>query len=109
MVGGVFSLVWCLSVLALSLVRTTPGSSLFPEVDFASKLSTKMNPSPNSLQHVLSMLSTSNSHRISRKLADSSFYVRINPPNPETGDSKPVAFIERQNVDDVDAGEYGIK
>ena len=98
MVGGIISLAWCLSVLALSLIRTTPGSSLFPEIDFVSKLSSKTNPSRHSLQHVLSMLSTANSYEISRELAHSKFYVRINPPSPEMGNDKATSIIEWQNV-----------
>jgi hypothetical protein len=76
MIGGLVSLVWCLFVLALSFTRATPGTSLFPEIDFASKVGNSSNPSHRSLQHVLSTLSTSSSHKICEELARSMFYVR---------------------------------
>ena len=103
MVGGLFSLLWCLIVLALSLVRRTPGSSLFPEIDFASKVSSSREPKPasNSVRDILSTLSTANTFQINRELARSKFYVQMAPANPEYGQDKPIAAIECEIVDDV--------
>ena len=94
MVGSLFSLVWCLIALNLSLVRITPTTSLFPEIDFASKLLPGAGPSLQSIPPLPSSLSASNTVRVRRDLAGSQFFVRWKPPTKEAGGL--------QSGDDVD-------
>jgi hypothetical protein len=98
MVGGVISLLWCLIVLALSLGRTIPETSLFPEIDFASKLSGDLISSSNSLQDILPTLSLANTCQIRRALAHSKFRVQLSSANPELGQAKTVAVIQCEVV-----------
>ena len=84
----------------LSLVRTTPGASLFPEIDFASKISREANQLSYSLQNVLSTLSMANTFEIRRALANSKFHVYMNLPSPEIGRDKPITVIDCKIEDD---------
>ena len=84
-VGGLVSVLWCFVALVLSMVRITPTTSLFPEIDFASKVArspgatSSVYPQPGScgsLPNVLSRLSNANSYAIRKGLTPSKFYVR---------------------------------
>lgn len=94
MVGGLISLFWCLLVLGLSLVRMTPGTSLFPEIDFASKLSGNTMPSSQSLLDILSGLSMANTCEIKKALAHSKFHVQLTSANHELEQGKTVAVMQ---------------
>jgi len=97
MVGGFLSILWCFASLLLSLYIQTPNSSLFPEIDIASKatdISTSQYPilSPsstyshtgsyplvqnaNSFSRLVSQLNNAGSIEIRKKLANARFYVR---------------------------------
>lgn len=86
MVGGILSLVWCLTVLALSFAQTTPGTSLFPEIDFASKITAEAKPSSlNVLPAFLSGLSMAGTVEIKKALDKVKFYVHMNVDGPVIG------------------------
>jgi hypothetical protein len=98
------SLIWCIGVLALSMTRKSPRTSLFPEVDFASKVARTGVPvsprharsqSRDSFQNVLSGLSNADSREIRRGLAPSTFYVRI--AEPEFEGDRPVTMTSEEN------------
>jgi hypothetical protein len=82
-----------------TLVRTTPGSSLFPEIDFASKIPRETSISPYSFQNLLSTLSLANTFEITRALANSKLHVKMNFPSPETEREKPTAVFEYEIED----------
>jgi hypothetical protein len=101
MVGGLISLVWCLVVLIFALRRAIPGTSLFPEIDFASKLSTRGNLLSDSVGDILSTLSMANTYEISKALARTKFHLHINPASTELGQDRPVAVMECEDADVV--------
>jgi hypothetical protein len=101
MVGGLVSLVWCLIVLVFSLSRVTPGTSLFPEIDFASKVSRDANSPPHSLEDILASLSVANTCEIRKALAHSKFHVQMNPASLELGQGRPVAVMECEVVNEA--------
>src|SRR5277367_478169 len=96
MVGGFLSILWCFAALCLSLSVQTPNSSLFPEIDIASKatdapnsqhlLSPSSSPiytgsyplvqNANSFSRLVSPLNNAGSIEIRKKLANARFYVR---------------------------------
>jgi hypothetical protein len=96
MVGGIISLLWCLTVLALSFAQTTPGTSLFPEIDFASKITAQDKPSSlNVLPAFLSGLSMAGTFEIRKALERVKFYVHMNVDSPiSTGQSMRRSVIE---------------
>jgi len=97
MVGGFLSILWCFAALCLSLYVQTPNSSLFPEMDIASKATDMpssqypiLSPSStinstgsyslvhngNSFSKLISPLNNAGSVQIRKKLANARFYVR---------------------------------
>ena len=100
-VGALLSLVWCITALMLTLFRTTPGSSLFPEIDFASKIPRETRILPYSFQNLLSTLSLANTLEISRALANSKLHVKMDFPSSETERKNPRAVFEAK-MDDED-------
>jgi hypothetical protein len=76
MVGGILSLVWCYIALGMSMMAGTPGTSMFPEVDFAAKVASA-STSIYSLPYLLSLLSNAGSSEIRKALAPARFYVHI--------------------------------
>jgi len=78
MVGALLSLLWCLIVLSVSLLRPVPPTSLFPEIDFASKI-----PREASLWNVLARLSMASSWSITRQLAAEKLYLARRPTGAE--------------------------
>jgi len=97
MVGGLFSFLWCGIVLVLSFTRITPGTSFFPEIDFASKLAPGARPSLLMFPSLPSGSSLSGSLEIKRALARSRLYLTWTSPTverPEQGteDSIPVKY-----------------
>jgi len=76
LVGGVVSIVWCLVVLVVCWVEGFPITSMFPEVDFASKVAGRTSPEDTqSLPALLSSLSHSDSPEIRDGLGRSRFYM----------------------------------
>src|SRR5437667_5568 len=103
MVGGLISLMWCFIALAISMVKTTPRTSLFPEIDFASKVARNggyLSPrytrpgSRYSFQHMLSRLSNSDSYEIRRGLGSSKIYARL--ADPDIAGNKPFTLMSEQ-------------
>lgn len=101
MVGGLISVIWCFVALLLSMVIITPSTSLFPEIDFASKVAripvdiSSVYPRPQSsesLPDVLSRLSNANSYEIRKEFAPSRFYVQIATSDVE-GD-RPISTMD---------------
>jgi hypothetical protein len=84
MVGGIISLIWCLTVLALSFSQTTPGMSLFPEIDFASKITADDKPlsALNVLPAFLAGLSMAGTTEIKKALERVKFFVHMNIGGP---------------------------
>jgi hypothetical protein len=98
MVGGFLSILWCFAAMLLSLYVQTQNSSLFPEVDIASKATDTptsqypiLSPSStynsytgsyplvqnaNSFSRLVSPLNNAGSVEIRKKLANARFYVR---------------------------------
>jgi hypothetical protein len=84
MMGGLFSVIWCFAVLLLSMLRRTPNTSMFPDIDFAAKVTRRRSPSvyPQS-EHSeafpdrLSRLTNATSYEIRNGLAPSELYVRV--------------------------------
>jgi hypothetical protein len=83
------------------MIRTTPKTSMFPEIDVASKVASKDPISPagsrgrRSFQNLLSRLSNSNSHEIRKGLATSSFFVRV--ADAEVEGTRPVTMMSEEN------------
>ena len=96
MVGGLFSFLWCGIVLVLSFTRITPGTSFFPEIDFASKLEPGVTPSLMMIPSLHSGLSMSDSWEIKRALARSRLYLRwsskVEQPEQDSKESIPVKY-----------------
>lgn len=104
MVGGIISLLWCLVVLALSFSQTTPGTSFFPEIDFASKVTSEEKPSAlrSALPAFLSALSMAGTVEIKKALERVRFYVHM---NLSVGDSNPISGrAMRRSVIEIDDG-----
>jgi hypothetical protein len=59
-----------------------PGTSLFPEVDFAAKVASA-STSIYSLPYLLSLLSNAGSYEIRKALAPARFYVHVVDPDSE--------------------------
>ena len=102
MVGGLLSLVWCLTALGLSMAIIVPKTSMYSEIDFASKLTgtegyTVSRDSRSSLPNVVSLLSNSNSREIRKGLADSRFYVPVPHSEIEGEGNRPVTLISEGN------------
>ena len=97
MVGGFLSILWCFAALCLSLNVQTPNSSLFPEIDIASKAtdapksqypllspsssygysgSSPLVQNANSFSSLVAPLNNAGSVEIRKKLANARFYVR---------------------------------
>jgi hypothetical protein len=92
MVGGLVSLVWCIVVLAVCWAEGFPITSMFPEVDFASKVAGRTTPDDTqSLPALLSNLSHSDSNEIRKGLRSSRFYMyrMENQMEKETSASQP--------------------
>lgn len=123
MVGGFISLLWCLVALVLSMTRIAPKTSMFPEIDFASKVTRHQAPdlvlsrnsgSSDALANVLSRLRNANSHEIRKGLAGSEFHVGVAETEVEDEGNRFVTLIpedtggsslsHRDDVDDVWAG-----
>src|SRR5436190_16069447 len=91
MVGGLISLIWCIGALALSIAKIIPNISMYPEIDFASKVTGYQAPeirernsvSSGAITNVLSRLSNANSREIRKGLAGSKFYVRVTETDVE--------------------------
>jgi hypothetical protein len=84
MVGGLFSVLWCFVALVLSMVRKTPSTSMFPDIDFAAKvtqrraLSVYPRPQPREgFTDVLAGLTNATSYEIRKRLAPSELYVHV--------------------------------
>lgn len=75
-------------VLVLSLVRITPGTSFFPEIDFASKLAPGASPTLLTVPSLASVLCRSDSFEIKRALGGSRFYLRWGSPTVEQQGAK---------------------
>jgi len=103
MVGGLVSLMWCFTALVFSMARTTPRTSLFPEIDFASKVMRHGGhnsrcirlQSRHSFQNVLSRLNNSNTYEIWNALAPSKLYIRV--ADSEVEESRPITMIWERN------------
>jgi len=103
MAAGIFTLVWCVTILLSSLLfARTPNISLFPEVDFASKVvvegnSCRIYDSSSSAAPVakrLSPLSNATSTEIRNKLAAEVFLLRrANRWESDVRGNGPVAII----------------
>jgi hypothetical protein len=91
MVGGLFSFLWCCLVLVLSFTRITPGTSFFPEIDFASKLAPGARPELVMVPPLPSSLSLSGSFEIKRALARSKLYLRWNSTVEQQGTKENIA------------------
>ena len=87
-------------VLIFALRRATPGTSLFPEIDFASKMS-RGNSSSHALGDILSTLSMANTYEISKALTHSKFHLQVNPADTELGQDRPVAVMECDAVEEA--------
>ena len=102
MVGSLFSLLWCLIVLSLTLVRTTPPATYFPDVDLASKVrgEQQSGSQPSSFSDVLSTLSLANSFKISKEISKTQFYVRMRQTSADLSvlppDPKPNTVTDRE-------------
>jgi hypothetical protein len=85
MVGGIVSTIWCFIALGLSIFRIAPTTSLFPEIDFASKITHGVStpreplPSPLPFHELLSKVSNASSSEIRDVLAPAEIYVRVAP------------------------------
>jgi hypothetical protein len=85
MMGGLFSVIWCFVALFLSMVRKTPNTSLFPDIDFAAKftrqrsaLSVYPRSQPSeTFPDLLSELTNATSYEIRKRLARAKLYVRV--------------------------------
>jgi len=80
MIGGLLSLGWCIIVMILSMAGSPPKTSMFPEVDFASKV-TGQHADTDSLAaepliNELARLSNATSREIRTGLARNKFYIR---------------------------------
>src|SRR5579859_2695290 len=85
MVGGLFSLIWCLVVLTICMRQRTPVTSLFGDIDFASKLLPEAQPFINSVPPLTSSLSMASTCKIRRELAPVRFHVQWDSvPSPDT-------------------------
>jgi hypothetical protein len=87
------------------MVKTTPKTSLFPEIDFASKVARSgsyMSPrytrsGPRySFQNLLSRLSNSDSYEIRKGLAPSRFYARGD--DSDVGGNRPFTMMLEENA-----------
>jgi hypothetical protein len=74
MAGGLLSLIWCALVLVVCWKEGFPVTSLFPEVDFASKVAGAPKEE-GSLPVLLSDLSQQDSKQIRADLNDVTFYM----------------------------------
>ena|SRR5579871_5758730 len=74
MAGGLLSLIWCAIVLAVCWKEGFPVTSLFPEVDFASKVA-GASKEEGSLPVLLADLTQSDSKQIRDGLNDAKFYM----------------------------------
>jgi hypothetical protein len=95
MAGGVVSLLWCYCALGLSIRARIPGTSLFPEVDFASKVASA-STSIFSLPYLLSLLSNAGSYEIRKALAPARLYVHVMDSNTE---KRPSVSLEQRRPD----------
>ncbi len=80
MIGGLLSLGWCIIVMTLSMAGSPPKTSMFPEVDFASKVTeqhaNRDSLAVESLTDELARLSNATSREIRSGLARNKFYIR---------------------------------
>src|SRR5205809_5986544 len=80
MLGSVFSLVWSIAVLAICMRVQIPNSSLYPEIDFASKcvnLRSEPTISASSASHLLYPLSNADSGQIRKRIGKTRFFVDV--------------------------------
>jgi hypothetical protein len=71
-----------------------PGTSLFPEVDFAAKVASA-STSIYSLPYLLSLMSNAGSYEIRKALAPARFYVHVVDPT----EKKPSVALEQRRPD----------
>lgn len=83
MAGGIASIIWCLSLLAVCWAEGFPITSLFPEVDFASKVAGVPASGGQSLPSLLSQLSYSTTNQIRKVLGSAMFYMYPSLPEGE--------------------------
>jgi hypothetical protein len=104
MVGGLISVVWCLFLFSLALIRPTPQTSFFSEIDLLPKCAAGRFLSTDSFQGMLSRLHSSTTCQITRELAGSMFHVQATSPSCDHGGglSNPITFMEGKNVDNME-------
>ena len=88
MAGGLISVLWCLVALGLVLARTTPRTSLFPEIDFASIIAASgyyvaRHVGSGRLLRLLSLLNNMGSSEIRKGLAPSMLFVTSEEPRDD--------------------------
>src|SRR5579871_6620548 len=71
MAGSLISIIWCYTIMVVCLFRSTPATSVFTEIDFASKVTFApyMGFGRYSIQELLSSLNESSSYQILRRLS----------------------------------------
>ena len=110
MIGGIISLLWCLIVLVLSFSQTTPGTSLFPEIDFASKVTSEDKTLAlafrSALPAFLSGLSMAGTFEIKKALERVKFYVHM---NLNVEDPVPGRSMRRSVIEIDDGRNYGVQ
>jgi hypothetical protein len=105
MAGGFVALIWCFLALCASWWIPTPESSLFPEIDFASKLVPKDNfifnldEKPKVFSSVIensvsdfSTLSNAGTMEIKRRLAPTRFFVQFSNKVDESATRRDVVL-----------------
>ena len=77
-------MIWCFIALVLAMMVQTPNTSLFPEIDIASKLVTDtpnerhyLEDTPRSLAQLLWPLSNASSMEVRRRLSPTRLFVRF--------------------------------
>jgi hypothetical protein len=102
MIGGLISLLWCIIALALSMAIIAPKTSMFPEIDFASKVTghemgRRDSVSWDALTNVLGRLSNAGSREIRKGLVGMKFYLRVAETVSENGGVRPVTLVSEDN------------
>ena len=110
MIGGLISLFWCIIALALSMAIIAPKTSLFPEIDFASKVTGhemggRDSASWDALTNALGRLSNAGSREIRKGLAGMKFYLRVAETEAENDGVRPITLVSEDDGSRLSRGD----
>jgi hypothetical protein len=99
MIGGFISLIYCVVIVCLGLFVKVPNNSLFPEIDFSSKVAVGDKfASSYSYSSLVANMSNADSFEVTRRLESSRFYLRFsNDMRSEVEGNRPIVITLQEN------------